>query len=147
MTDSYQIKQAKFEGFFKTVQKNYLYTILFVIVIIVLVVCLQYAQKRLEFNESKMILGWFAFIIIANIIITYTNLIMYKQIKTKIGLPGPKGYDGPHGEQGSFDSCAQCGIKTPIFEQIYAEPGIAEPILPEKIDDRSIAEKKATNDY
>ena len=147
MTDSYQIKQAKFEGFFKTVRKNYLYTILFFILIIGLVIGLQYAQKKLEFNESKMILGWFAFIIIANLIITYTNLIMYRQIKSKVGIQGPKGYDGPHGEQGTFDSCAQCGTKDVIFEQIYAEQGIAEPILPEKIDTRSIAEKRATDDY
>jgi hypothetical protein len=147
MTDSYQIKQAKFEGFFKTIRKNYLYTILFFILIIGLVIGLQYAQKKLEFNESKMILGWFAFIIIANLIITYTNLIMYKQIKTTVGIQGPKGYDGPHGDQGAFDSCAQCGTKDVIFEQIYAEPGIAEPILPEKIDTRSVAEKRETGDY
>ncbi len=147
MTDSYQIKQAKFDGFFKTVKKNYIYTILFFILIIGLVVGLQYAQKRLEFSESKMILGWFAFIIIANVIITYTNLTMNRQIKTQVGMQGPRGYEGPHGEQGVFNSCVECGTKNVIFEQIYAEPGIAEPILPEKIDTRSIAEKRATGDY
>ena len=147
MTDSYEIKQAKFDSFFLTIRKKYWHSILFIITIIGLIFGLQYAQKKLAFNESKMILGWFAFIIIANVIITYVNLIMYQQIKNKIGIQGPKGYQGPHGDQGVFDSCAQCGNKEVIFDQIYAEPGIAEPVLPERIDTRTVKEKRATGDY
>jgi hypothetical protein len=126
-------KQAKFNGFIQTIFNRYWQTFIFIIIICILIIGLQYVQKKLQFSESKMIINWFGFLIIINVIITYTTIIIYQQVKTQIGIPGAPGVQGPIGASGDDDSCNQCNKKSPTFEQVQQEPPIKQPLLPDKI--------------
>ena len=52
-------EKNKFYGFFQTIVANYWYTIIFILLIVLLLITLKYAQNNLNFPESKMILNWF----------------------------------------------------------------------------------------
>jgi hypothetical protein len=126
-------KQNQFNGFFYTVFNKYWQTLIFFVIIVVLIVGLQYVQKRLQFSESKMIINWFGILIIVNVIITYTTIIIYQQVKDQSGLPGAPGVQGPTGEQGYSDYCATCNKEVQTFKQKPEEAPIKQPILPDKI--------------
>jgi hypothetical protein len=126
-------KEVQYYGFIQTVTHNYWQTIIFIIIIIGLIFVIQYAQKRLNFPESKMIINWFGFIIIMNVLITYGTIMMYKQVKNQQGYSGAKGVQGPMGDQGRSEYCDQCTAPIKTVEQLYAEPKIKQPILPETI--------------
>jgi hypothetical protein len=127
-------KENEYYGFLQTISSNYGYTLLFLFIIIGLIFLLQYAQKRLNFPESKMIINWFGFIIVMNVIITYGTIMMYKQVKNQKGYVGTKGVQGPIGEQGYSDFCDQCAKEIKTVQPIFAEEKIRQPILPEEIN-------------
>lgn len=146
-------KEVEYYGFFKTISSNYRYTILFLIIIAALIFLIQYAQKKLNFPESKMIVNWFGFIIVINVIITYGTIMMYKQVKNQTGYVGAKGVQGPIGDQGISEYCDQCASEIKTVQPIYAEPKIKQPILPENIntdpvgfDDEEEDEKEGDDD-
>jgi hypothetical protein len=147
-------KEIEYYGFLKTIGSNYGYTILFFFIIIGLIFVLQYAQKKLNFPESKMIVNWFGFIIIINVLITYGTIMMYQQVKNQKGYIGAKGVQGPIGEQGYNEFCDQCAKEIKIVQPLFAEPKIKQPILPEVIntdsvgiDDEDTNEKDDENEY
>ena len=80
-----------------------------------------------------MIINWFGILIIVNVIITYTTIIIYQQVKEQPGLPGAPGVQGPTGEQGYSDYCATCNTATQTFKQKPEEAPVKQPILPDKI--------------
>ncbi len=127
-------KEIQYYGFLQTIASNYGYTILFIIIIGALIFLIQYAQKKLNFPESKMIVNWFGFIIVINVIITYGTIMMYKQVKNQKGYVGSKGVQGPNGDQGSNEYCTQCAEEIKTVQPIYAEPKIKQPLLPETIN-------------
>ncbi len=126
-------KQNQFNGFFYTVFNKYWQTLIFGIIIIILIVGLQYVQKRLQFSESKMIINWFGILIIVNVIITYTTIIIYQQVKEQPGVPGAPGVQGPTGDQGYSDYCGTCNTAVQTFKQKPEEAPIKQPLLPDKI--------------
>lgn len=126
-------KKNEFNGFMYTIFNKYWQLLIFIIIIGVLIFGLQYVQKRLQFSESKMIINWFGFLIIINVIITYTTIIIYQQVKEQPGLPGAPGVQGPSGEQGYSDYCETCNKKIQTFEQEPVIEPIKQPILPDKI--------------
>jgi hypothetical protein len=126
-------KQNQFNGFFATIFNKYWQTLIFIIIVTVLIFGLQYIQKKLQFSESKMIINWFGILIIINVILTYTTIIIYQQVKEQPGIPGPAGVQGPTGDQGYSDYCATCQSKQQTFKQVPEEKYIKQPILPEKI--------------
>ena len=128
-------KKEKFYGFFQAIMDNYGQTIIFVIIIIVILISLKYAQTKLDFPNSKMILNWFGIIVICNLFITYSILMTYQQVKNQPGFQGAPGYQGPIGSQGYVDYCAECNkkIDTDTFEQVYEDTLKPQPLLPEKI--------------
>jgi hypothetical protein len=128
-------KQAKFNGFFETIFNKYWQTFFFIITICILIIGLQYIQKKLQFSESKMIINWFGFLIIINVILTYTTIIIYQQVQSQPGIPGAPGVQGPIGASGDDDSCNECNKKPKIFEQVYLEKEklVKQPLLPDKI--------------
>lgn len=127
-------KEIEYYGFLQTITRNYGYTILFIFIIVGLVFLIQYAQKKLNFPESKMIVNWFGFIIVINVIITYGTIMMYKQVKNQKGYVGINGVQGPTGDQGMSEYCDQCATEIKTVQPIYAEPKIKQPILPETIN-------------
>jgi hypothetical protein len=127
-------KEIEYYGFLKTIASNYGYTILFLIIIVGLIFLIQYAQKKLNFPESKMIVNWFGFIIVINVIITYGTIMMYKQVKNQKGYIGSKGVHGPIGDQGSSEYCDQCASEIKTVQPIFAESKIKQPLLPETIN-------------
>lgn len=127
------VKKERFYSFFQAIANNYWQTIIFIIIIVMLLLLLKYAQNKLDFPNSKMILNWFAMIVIFNLFITYSILMMYKQVKNQTGFQGAKGYQGPIGAQGYVDYCTGCTKKIDTFEQVYEETTKPQPILPEKI--------------
>ncbi len=126
-------KEVEYYGFMKTLTNNYGYTFLFVFLIIGLIFLIKYAQKRLNFPESKMIINWFGFIIIINVIITYGTIMMYKQVKNQKGYVGIKGVQGPVGDQGMNVYCSQCAEEVKTVQPLYGGPKIKSPFLPETI--------------
>ena len=126
-------KKNKFYGFFQTVIINYWQTILFIFLIVILLVTLKYAQDRLDFPESKMVLNWFGLIVIGNLLITYFILIIYQQVKNQPGFVGSSGYQGPIGNQGYSDYCEVCKEKLDIMEHEYEVVAPPQPLMPEKI--------------
>ena len=126
-------EKNKFYGFFQTIVANYWYTIIFILLIVLLLITLKYAQNNLNFPESKMILNWFGMIVIGNLLITYVILMMYKQVKSQKGDVGAPGYQGPIGTQGQTDYCATCEKKLDIMEQEYEVVSPSQPLLPKKI--------------
>ena len=131
-------KKEKFYSFFQAVANNYWQTIVFIIIIVMLLLLLKYAQNKLDFPNSKMILNWFAMIVIFNLFITYSILMMYKQVKNQKGYIGIKGVQGPVGEQGISEYCDQCATEIKTVQPLYAEPKIKQPILPEVINTEPI---------
>jgi len=127
-------KEIEYYGFLKTLGSNYGYTILFLIIIASLIFLIQYAQKKLNFPESKMIVNWFGFIIVVNVMITYGTIMMYKQVKNQKGYIGSKGVQGAIGDQGRSEYCEQCATEIKTVQPIYAEPKIKQPLLPETIN-------------
>jgi hypothetical protein len=126
-------KKENFYGFFKTIADNYSQTIVFIIIIIGILVGLKYAQTKLDFPNSKMILNWFGIIVICNLFITYSILMTYQQVKNQRGFQGSAGYQGPIGSQGYIDYCTSCDKKIDTFEQVYEDTLKPQPLLPEKI--------------
>ncbi len=127
------LNQPKFYGFFETIVDNYLYSIFFIFLVVMLIITMKYAENYLDFPESKMILRWFGIIVMGNLLITYLVLMMYKQVKNQKGLLGAPGFQGPIGNQGKTDYCATCEKKLDIMEQELEELAPPQPILPEKI--------------
>ncbi len=136
-TDSETIKienkEAQFNGFLQTMFNRYWQTFFFIVIICILVIGLQYIQKKLQFHESKIIINWFGFLIIINVIITYTTIIIYQQVKTQPGIPGAPGVQGPVGSTGEDDTCNECSEKPQVFQQVYTEEPVNQPLLPDKI--------------
>jgi hypothetical protein len=126
-------KQNQFNGFFYTIFNKYWQTLMFFIIVTVLIIGLQYVQKKLQFSESKMIINWFGILIILNVIITYTTIIIYQQVKEQQGAPGAPGVQGPIGDQGYSDYCAVCKTIPQTFKQVQEEQPIKQPLLPDKI--------------
>ncbi len=126
-------KEIQYYGFLQTIASNYGYTILFIIIIGALIFLIQYAQKKLNFPESKMIVNWFGFIIVINVIITYGTIMMYKQVKNQKGYVGIKGVQGPVGDQGMNVYCSQCAEEVKTVQPLYGGPKIKSPFLPETI--------------
>jgi hypothetical protein len=126
-------KEVQYYSFMQTITSSYGYTIFFILLIIGLIFLIQYAQKRLNFPESKMIVNWFGFIIIINVLITYGTIMMYKQVKNQKGYVGVKGVQGPVGDQGMSEYCDQCTAPIKTVEQVYAGPKVKQPILPDTI--------------
>ena len=126
-------KQNQFNGFFYTIFNKYWQTLIFFVIITILIVGLQYVQKRLQFSESKMIINWFGILIIVNVIITYTTIIIYQQVKEQPGILGAPGVQGPTGDQGYSDYCATCNSPVQTFNQKPEEAPIKQPLLPDKI--------------
>ena len=133
ITDNIIHKQNQFNGFIYTIFNKYWQTLIFIVIIGVLIFGLQYVQKRLQFSESKMIINWFGFLIIINVIITYTTIIIYQQVKEQPGLPGAPGVQGPTGDQGYSEYCTNCDLKMQTFNKVPIEEPIKQPILPDKI--------------
>lgn len=126
-------KEAQFNGFLQMIFNKYWQTFFFLLIVCILIIGLQYVQKRLQFHESKMIINWFGILIIVNVIITYTTIIIYQQVKEQPGIPGAPGVQGPVGYNGEDDTCNECNKKPKVFEQVYSEEPINQPLLPDKI--------------
>jgi hypothetical protein len=135
------LNQPKFYGFFQAITDNYLYSLFFIFLVIMLIITLKYAESNLDFPESKMILRWFAIIVMGNLLITYVVLMMYNQVKNQKGLLGGPGFQGPIGNQGKTDYCATCEKKLDVMEQEYEVLAPPQPLLPEKIIIEPIKDK------
>lgn len=127
------INQPKFYGFFETIIENYWNSLLFIFLVVMLLLTLKYAENNLNFPESKMILRWFAIVVMGNLLITFVVLMMYNQVKNQKGLVGAPGFQGPIGNQGQTDYCATCEKKLDIMEQEREVVAPPQPLLPEKI--------------
>ncbi len=135
------LNQPKFYGFFEAIMDNYLYSLFFIFLVIMLIITLKYAETNLDFPESKMILRWFSIIVMGNLLITYVVLMMYNQVKNQKGLLGAPGFQGPIGNQGKTDYCATCEKKLDMMEQEYEVVAPPQPLLPEKIIIEPIKDK------
>lgn len=129
-----QYTRQDISGFFSTVAKYHWQTILFLIVIVVFVIILREANRRLLFPETKSLLNWFGFLVLANLMITYLIMITYRQVKNQPGLPGPDGYQGQFGDQGYSQNCGVCETEINTMTLSFEEPTIKQPVLPEKLD-------------
>lgn len=126
-------KEKQFIGFFSTIYSNYHITIGIFIIVCILVFGLRYLNKTLQFSENKLMINWFGILIIINIILTYVIIIIYRQVNTTLGIPGPPGVQGPIGNKGDDDYCSECNTKIPKFEPKYEGPPFKQPILPDTI--------------
>jgi hypothetical protein len=129
-----QDNTSDLQGFFATVAKYHYQTILFCVAIIIFIIILREANSRLLFPESRSLLNWFGFLVIANLMITYLIMITYRQVKNQQGLSGPSGYQGAFGDQGYSQNCGVCETDVRTMELPFEEPVIKQPVLDEKLD-------------
>ena len=128
-----KIKQSNFYAFSTSLILNYWATFIFILIIILLLVVLKYAQDKLDFPQSKMILNWFAIVVVGNLIITYTIIMIYQSVKNQQGFEGPQGYQGPIGDYGNSDYCNQCNKKLDVMEPDYELVAPPQPLMPNEI--------------
>jgi hypothetical protein len=127
------IREEQFIGFFETILNNYKEAIIFVVIIILILLLMWYANSKLDFEESKMILNWFGIIVVINVILTYTILIISNQIKNQKGISGAKGYSGLMGKSGGNSYCSVCDKEVEQVGFIEKEKPIKMPLLPAEI--------------
>jgi hypothetical protein len=126
-------KQSNFYAFTSSLLINYWATFLFILIIILLLVILKYAQDKLDFPESKLILNWFGIVVIGNLFVTYSIIMTYQSVKNQQGFVGPSGYQGPIGDFGESDYCNQCKEKLDIMEPDYEMVSPPQPLMPNEI--------------
>ncbi len=127
------VKQSNFYAFTSSLLINYWATFLFILIIILLLVILKYAQDKLDFPESKLILNWFGIVVIGNLFVTYSIIMTYQSVKNQQGFVGPSGYQGPIGDFGESDYCNQCKEKLDIMEPDYEMVSPPQPLMPNEI--------------
>jgi uncharacterized membrane protein (DUF485 family) len=126
-------KQNQFYSYSGSFIKKYWIGLIFLLLIILLLVILKYAQDKLNFPESKMVLNWFGIIVVCNLMITYAIIMIYQKVKNEQGFVGAPGYQGPVGDTGKSDFCGVCKEKQNIMEPDYELVAPPQPILPAEI--------------
>jgi len=121
-------------SFFGTVAKYHWQSIMFVLVLFAFTLVLRQAHQKLNFPETKGILNWFGFIVLANLLITYIIMITYRHVKSQRGLEGPGGYQGPIGDKGHTQNCGICNEEIKTMEQPFNDVAIRQPVLPAKLN-------------
>jgi len=123
----------RFYGFFQTIFTYYWQTIIFFMLLVIILLLLKYAHNNLNFPESKMIINWFAIIVIGNLLITYSIIMIYQQVKNQPGYEGPSGLQGPLGSQGGSDVCSYCNKKEEGMEPVNELVAPPQPVLPGEV--------------
>ena len=120
--------------FFSTIRKYHWQSVLFCLGIFFLIIVLRRANSLLKFPETRSILNWFGFLVLANLLITYLIMISYRQVKNQKGIAGPQGHKGPSGKKGFTQNCGICQKEVHTMEMPFDDVAIKQPVLPEKLD-------------
>ncbi len=126
-------KQNQFYSYSGSFIKKYWLGFIFLLLIILLLIIVKYAQDKLNFPESKLVLNWFAIIVVCNLMITYAIIMIYQKVKNDQGFVGAPGYQGPVGDTGKSDFCGVCKAKENIMEPDYELVSPPQPVLPSEI--------------
>jgi hypothetical protein len=134
-------KQNQFYSYTGSFIANNWMAFIFLLLIILLLVVVKYAQDKLNFPESKLVLNWFAIIVVGNLMMTYSIIMIYQKVKNQQGFEGSPGYQGPIGDTGKSDFCGFCKPKENIMEPDYELVAPPQPVLPADIIVQATKEK------